>query len=163
MEGFDLGHLEVASMFLFGDVKYLHLLVLLMAVDIATGLTKAWHDGSLWSRKSLFGFARKMLVFAVIIIANVADQVLGLNGVVAGGALLFYIGNEGLSILENLGHLGVPVPKFLTDRFHLIENKGNDKVGFKEEVKEELVGSRVEEQLDVRKGEKEGDKDVGTN
>ena len=50
MGGFDLEHLEVVKMYLFGEVKFLHLLGLLMAIDIITGVFKAIKNGNLWSR-----------------------------------------------------------------------------------------------------------------
>src|SRR5699024_3220999 len=110
MGGFNLEHLEAARFYLFGDVKFLHLLLLLMALDVVTGVFKAIKEGNLWSRKSLFGYARKVLVLVVIVLANVIDQVLSLNGTVAYATVLFYIVNEGLSIVENLSKVGVLVP-----------------------------------------------------
>lgn len=122
--GFSLEHLEAARFFLFGDVKFLHLLILLMTLDIFTGLTKAWKEQNLWSRKSMFGFARKILVFVVIILANVVDQILGLGGAVTYGAVIFYIVNEGLSIIENLAKIGVLVPDGLAEKLKSIDNSG---------------------------------------
>ncbi|PIB40862.1 holin, partial [Pseudomonas sp. 2588-5] len=89
-------------MYLFGEVKFLDLLMLLMAVDIVTGVSKAIKNQNLWSRKSLFGYARKLLIFGVIIVANVIDQILGLNGAVTYATVLFYMASEGLSIVENM-------------------------------------------------------------
>ncbi|MER2010718.1 MAG: phage holin family protein, partial [Psychrobacillus sp.] len=66
-----MGFLDVAHLYLFGGVKFLHLLLLLMGLDIVTGIFKALKNGNLWSRKSLFGYARKILVLIVIIVANI--------------------------------------------------------------------------------------------
>lgn len=71
--GVDLEHLEVARLYLFGPVKFLDLLFLLMIIDIATRVFKAIKNQNLWSRKSLFGYARKILIFFVIITANIVD------------------------------------------------------------------------------------------
>lgn len=125
IEGVNLEHLEAARFFLFGDVKFLHLLLLLMGLDIVTGVFKAWKNQNLWSRKSLFGYARKILVLVVIILANVVDQVLGLQGAVTYATVLFYIANEGLSILENLAQLGVVVPDKLAEKLNTIDNSGD--------------------------------------
>lgn len=125
MEGFNLEHLEAARFFLFGEVKFLHLLLLLMALDIITGVFKAWKNENLWSRKSLFGYARKVLVLVVIILANVIDQILGLQGAVTYATVLFYIANEGLSILENLAQVGVLVPNNLAKKLKSIDNSGD--------------------------------------
>lgn len=144
MGGFDLEHLEAAKFFLFGEVKFLHLLILLMALDIVTGVFKAWKNENLWSRKSLFGYARKLLVLVVIILANVIDQILGLQGAVTYATVLFYIANEGLSILENLAQVGVLVPKNLAEKLNTIESSGKS---FTEEISEEMSGSKVDEHL----------------
>lgn len=153
MGGFDLEHLEVVRFFLFGDVKFLHLLLMLMALDIVTGVFKAIKNENLWSRKSLFGYARKMLVLVVIILANVIDQILGLQGAVTYATVLFYIANEGLSIIENLAVIGVLVPKGIAEKLNTIEASGKS---FTEEINEEMSGSKVDEQL---KGGKKNGKD----
>lgn len=124
MGGVNLEYLEAARMYLFGDVKFLHLLLLLMALDILTGIFKAIKNENLWSRKSLFGYARKIMILVVIILANVVDQILGLNGAVTYATVLFYIANEGLSILENLAHTGVVVPANIAKKLKAIDETG---------------------------------------
>lgn len=152
----DLGHLEIVKFYLFGDVKFLHLLLLLMALDIVTGLFKGWRNGNLWTRKSLFGYARKMLVLVVIIVANVVDQILGLSGAVTYATVLFYIANEGFSIVENMAELGVLVPAGLADKLKVMESN-QDKQSFTDEFKEEMAGSKVDNQLQSVKDEREND------
>lgn len=115
--------LEIIRFYLFGEVKFLHLLVLLMAVDIVTGIIKASTKGDLWSRKAFFGYARKMMIFGIIILANVIDQILALSGAIVYSTVLFYIVNEGLSIVENLNEMGVKVPSIITDKLKNIEDK----------------------------------------
>ncbi|MBO1909708.1 phage holin family protein [Microvirga sp. 3-52] len=136
--------LEIVHMYLFGGVKFLHLLLLLMALDIITGVFKAFKNKNLWSRKSLFGYARKMLVLVMIILANVVDQVLNLDGILTLATVLFYLANEGLSIIENMAELDVLVPAGLAEKLRNIES---DSQTFGEEVREELTGSKVNEQL----------------
>ena len=143
--GVDLEQLEVASLYLFGDIKFLDLLLLMMVIDIFSGWTKALFNKNLWSRKTLFGLARKIMILTVIIVANVIDQILDMNGIVAGATLLFYIVNEGLSILENLAQIGVPIPKFVVDKLHLIRDQSDN---FKEEVSSELLGKEVNNDLE---------------
>lgn len=145
----DLGHLEIVHMYLFGGVKFLHLLLLLMLLDIITGVFKAFKNKNLWSRKSLFGYARKMLVLVMIILANVVDQVLNLEGVLTFATVLFYLANEGLSIIENMAELDVLVPAGLAEKLRNIDSNSQS---FGEEVREELTGSKVDRQL-KEKGE----------
>ena len=108
-------------------LKFLDLLVLLSVADIFTGVIKAWKEKRLRSREAWFGYVRKMLSFLVVIVANVIDQILGLNGVLTFGTVLFYIANEGLSIAENLAQIGVKIPKAITDRLQVIENQSEEK------------------------------------
>jgi toxin secretion/phage lysis holin len=124
---FNFETLDLAKTYLFGNVKFLDLLVLLSVADIFTGVIKAWKEKRLRSREAWFGYVRKMLSFLVVIVANVIDQILGLNGVLTFGTVLFYIANEGLSIAENLAQIGVKIPKSITDRLQVIENQSEDK------------------------------------
>lgn len=148
--GPNLGHLEIVHMYLFGGVKFLHLLLLLMALDIITGIFKAAKNHNLWSRKSLFGYARKLLVLVVIIVANIMDQILNLEGTLVFATVLFYIANEVLSIIENMAELDVLVPAVLAEKLKVIES---DKSTFSQEVKEELVGTKVDAELEAKKQE----------
>jgi len=136
MGGVHLEHLEVARLYLFGEVRFLHFLLLLMGLDILTGLFKAWKNKKLWSRNSLFGYARKLLILVAVILANVIDQILSLNGAVTNATVLFYIGNEGLSIVENLAQVGVLIPASIAEKLKHIDSSGKS---FTEEVKEEMT------------------------
>ncbi|WLR54826.1 phage holin family protein [Mesobacillus subterraneus] len=113
--------LRIVHAYLFGAVKFLDLLVILMVVDIFTGVLKAIKEKRLRSRSALYGYARKVGVFLIIILANVIDVILGLNGAVAFITVLFYIANEGLSIIENLAQIGVKVPSVIADKLHVIQ------------------------------------------
>ncbi|CAN2250216.1 holin family protein [Bacillus halotolerans] len=114
--------LDLARVYLFGGVKYLDLMLVLNIIDILTGVVKAWKFKELRSRSAWFGYVRKMLSFLVVIVANIVDTILNLNGVLTFGTVLFYIANEGLSITENLAQIGVKIPAAITDRLHVIEN-----------------------------------------
>lgn len=127
---FNVENLQVVHSYLFGGVKFLDLLMLAMLVDIVTGITVAWKEKRLRSRTGLYGYARKIGVFGLIIVANIIDVILDLNGMVAHATVLFYILNEVVSITENAGKLGMKVPKMILDKLQVIqeqENKGEDK------------------------------------
>lgn len=147
-----MGFLDVAHLYLFGGVKFLHLLLLLMGLDIVTGIFKALKNGNLWSRKSLFGYARKILVLIVIIVANIIDQVLSLGGTLTFATVLFYIANEALSITENMAELEVLVPQNLAEKLKVIESTKHEKESLATEVLDELAGSNVDKKL--KDGEK---------
>ncbi|QUG41292.1 phage holin family protein [Psychrobacillus sp. INOP01] len=150
-EFINLEHLDVVRFYLFGDVKFLHLLLVLMALDILIGVFKAIKNHNLWSRKSLFGYARKMLVLVVIVLANLMDQILGMNGAITYATVLFYIANEGLSILENCAELGVLVPANLAAKLKVVESQKVEAETFKKIISEELTGSKVDAQLEAAK------------
>ncbi|MCC9020918.1 MULTISPECIES: phage holin family protein [Bacillus] len=114
--------LQIARTYLFGEVKYLDLLLILSILDVITGIIKAWKMKQLRSRSAWFGYVRKMLSFMVVIVANIIDTITNLNGVLTFGTVLFYIANEGLSITENLAQIGVKIPAVITERLHVIES-----------------------------------------
>ncbi|MED4128607.1 phage holin family protein [Shouchella miscanthi] len=118
----NMDNLSIARSYLFGNVKYLDLLMLLMFVDIVTGILCAIKERRLRSRTALYGYARKIAVFGIIILANVMDVILNLSGAVAMATVLFYIANEGLSILENAKTLGAKSPKFLLDKLQVVKD-----------------------------------------
>lgn len=122
-------NLQIVHTYLFGGVKFLDLLAILMLIDIVTGILKAIKDKRLRSRSALFGYARKIGVFMIIILANIIDVILSLNGVVAFGTVAFYIMNEGLSIVENLSVIGVKIPSVIKDKLHVIQSENKEGEG----------------------------------
>ncbi|MBM7605972.1 toxin secretion/phage lysis holin [Metabacillus crassostreae] len=113
--------LEIVQVYLFGGVKFLDLLAVLMGLDIITGVLKAIKNKKLRSRTAWFGYARKIGVFGAIIAANIIDVVLNLGGAIAYATVLFYIANEGLSVVENLAEIGVKVPTVILNKLHVIQ------------------------------------------
>ncbi|WP_368658685.1 holin family protein [Metabacillus halosaccharovorans] len=126
-------HIEIVQGYLFGDVKFLDFLVVLIFLDIFFGVIKAWKKKKLRSRTAWFGYVRKIGVFGIIIAANIIDTILGLNGTVAFGTVLFYIGNEILSITENCAELGIKIPSIVTDKLQVIQKEDKEKKGDKNE------------------------------
>lgn len=109
-----------------GDFNLITILLLLMMIDVVTGLFKAIKSHNLWSRKSLFGYARKILVFLIITVANLLDLMMNLNGTLVLATVTFYILNEVLSITENSAQLGLPLPQKLLDVIQVVQEQ--DKV-----------------------------------
>lgn len=118
-----INDMEKFQTFLYsGDMKFLYFLILLMAVDVITGLAKAFKNGNLWSRKSMYGIGRKMLVFCIIIVANILDQILGLQNGLLMVTVFFYIANEMLSIVENCAEMNVLVPQQVRDKLKVMQD-----------------------------------------
>ena len=106
-----------------GDFNLITILCILMVIDIITGLAKAVKNKNLWSRKSLLGFARKILVFLIITVANLLDLLMNMNGTVVLATVTFYILNEVLSITENSSQIGIPLPEKLMEVIEVVNKK----------------------------------------
>ena len=86
-------------------------LVVFVAVDYATGVMCAVADKKVSSEVGFKGICRKVLIFCLVGAANVLDaQVLKTGSVLRTAVIFFYLSNEGISLLENAGHLGLPIP-----------------------------------------------------
>ncbi|OWA36785.1 holin [Saccharibacillus sp. O16] len=110
--------------YLFGGLSMLiNLLLLLVAVDWATGWAAAWMRGELKSRVGFNGIIRKVAIFAVVAIAHLIDGVLGDLHMFRDAVIFFYLANELLSVVENLGKMGVPMPPIIRDAVHIFESK----------------------------------------
>ena len=97
--------------FLGGNDGLLIALVLFAAVDYLTGVMCAVSDKVLSSNVGFKGICRKVLIFLLVGIANILDvHVIGTGSVMRTAVIFFYISNEGVSLLENAAHLGLPVP-----------------------------------------------------
>lgn len=102
--------------FLGGCDGLLYALLAFVVVDYITGVMCAISNHSLSSEVGFKGICRKVLIFLLIGIANILDmQVIGTGSVLRTAIIFFYISNEGVSLLENAGHLGLPIPTKLKD------------------------------------------------
>ena len=97
--------------FLGGCDGLLYALIAFVAIDYITGVMCAILDKTLSSEVGFKGICRKVLIFLLVGIGNIIDvQVLGSPGVLRTAVIFFYLSNEGVSLLENAAHLGLPVP-----------------------------------------------------
>ena len=91
-------------------------LLAFVVIDYLTGVTCAMIDKKLSSEVGAKGIAKKVMIFVLVGIANVIDtQLIKSGAVLRTATIFFYLANEGLSILENAAHLGLPVPDKLKD------------------------------------------------
>ena len=87
-------------------------LVAFALADYLTGVMCAVSDRKLSSNVGFKGICRKVLIFLLVGIANILDvHVIGTGSVLRTAVIFFYISNEGVSLLENAAHLGLPVPE----------------------------------------------------
>lgn len=89
----------------------MYALIAFVIADHVTGVMCAVSDKRLSSEVGFKGICRKVLIFVLVGMANILDMhVIGTGCVLRTAVLFFYISNEGVSVLENAGHLGLPIP-----------------------------------------------------
>lgn len=100
--------------FLGGADSFLYALLAFVIIDYITGILCAVADESLSSEVGFKGICRKVLIFALVGIGNIVDiYVMGEAGILRTAVIFFYLSNEGVSLLENSAHLGLPIPEKL--------------------------------------------------
>lgn len=111
--------------FMYGEVTGLFwALIAFMALDYITGVIVAVIEKRLSSEVGFRGLAKKFLILVFVAVGHIADTyILGGTPAAMSAVMLFYIANEGISIIENAAALGIPVPKKLTNIMEQIKNK----------------------------------------
>ena len=109
--------------FLGGWDLALQTLVLVMALDYVTGVCKAIKQKKLNSRTGLLGILKKFGYLVIVALSVVLDHLAGNTGTVRTLVIYFFVANDGLSILENWGSIGLPLPKKL---FEILEQLKHD-------------------------------------
>ena len=101
-------------------------LICFVAVDYITGLMCAVSDKKLSSKAGFKGICRKVLIFTLVGVANIIDiQIIHTGSVLRTAVIFFYLSNEGVSLLENAAHLGLPIPKKLKEVLEQLHDKHN--------------------------------------
>ena len=115
------------SGYFFGGLDgFMQVLLILTIVDYISGLCVGWHEHDLSSAKGFTGICRKVFIFALVGISHVIDKnFLGDTATMRTAVCLFYIGNEGISILENADKLGIQLPKVLIQHFRQFKEEDN--------------------------------------
>ena len=114
--------------FVGGADGFLYALIAFVVIDYITGVMCAIVDKKLSSEVGFKGICKKVLIFMMVGIGNIIDvQVLGQAGVLRTAVIFFYLSNEGVSMLENAGHLGLPIPAKLKDILVQLHSRSEDK------------------------------------
>ena len=114
--------------FLGGCDGLLYALIAVVVIDYITGVMCAINDQSLSSEVGFRGICRKVLIFLMVGIANILDvNVIGTGSVLRTAVIFFYISNEGVSLMENAAHLGLPVPEKIKVVLEQLHNRAEDK------------------------------------
>lgn len=113
--------------FLGGCDGLLYALIAFVVIDYTTGVMCAINDKTLSSQVGFRGICRKVLIFLMVGIANILDVwVIGTGSVLRTAAIFFYISNEGISLLENASHLGLPVPQKIKDVLEQLHDRAEE-------------------------------------
>ena len=112
--------------FLGGFDGFLYSLLAFVLIDYITGLMCAVLDKKLSSEVGFRGIFKKLLIFSLVAIGHIIDQsVIGEGSVIRTAVIFFYLSNEGISILENAAHIGLPVPQRLQDILEQLHNRSD--------------------------------------
>ncbi len=110
--------------FLGGCDGPLYALAAFVTADYVTGVLRAAADRRLSSAVGARGICRKVLIFLMVGIGHIVDvQVIGNGSVLRTAVIFFYLSNEGVSLLENAGGLGLPIPGRLKDALEQLHEK----------------------------------------
>ncbi len=113
-----------AASYLYGGwSSLLGILLAFVVIDYITGFVAAGIEGKLSSGVGLKGIAKKIFIFVMVAVAHLADQAIGTE-IIRNAAIFFYLANELLSITENSGRIGLPVPPMLTKAVAILQDKG---------------------------------------
>ncbi len=106
----------------------IYALLVFVIADYITGVMCAIVDKKLSSEVGFKGICKKVLIFVMVGIGHIMDTYLIGNGEVLRTAVIFfYCSNEGVSMLENAGHLGLPIPAKLKDILEQLHDRSEDK------------------------------------
>ena len=102
-------------------------LLVFVILDYLTGVMRAIAEHKLSSAIGFKGICRKVLIFALVGVGHVLDtHVVGTGSALRSAVICFYFSNEGISLLENASHLGLPVPDKLKTVLSQLHNKESE-------------------------------------
>lgn len=114
----------LASYLFGGWSALLGVLLAFVIFDYITGVIAAGIEGKLSSNVGLKGIAKKVAIFVIVAVANLVDRALGNAHIFRDATIFFYLANELLSIIENVGRSGVPIPEVIKKAVAVLQGKG---------------------------------------
>jgi toxin secretion/phage lysis holin len=113
--------------YLFGGWSVLlQILLAFVVIDYITGLLASGVEGKLSSKVGFKGIAKKLMIFCLVAVGHLVDKAIGEGDVIQNSIIFFYIANELLSILENAGRTGLPVPDQIKNTVQILKGKGDN-------------------------------------
>ena len=118
--------------FVFGDWDVaLQCLVIAIAIDYISGLIKAFINKELSSKIGVKGLLKKVGVLLIVALATLIDKITGESGMVRTLVIYYFVANEGLSVIENLGEAGLPIPDVIKKALKSLKNESKGKTNVK--------------------------------
>jgi len=103
----------------------LGILLVFVIIDYVTGVIAAGCQGKLSSTIGFKGIGKKLAIFALVAVAHLVDTAMGNANLIRDAAIFFYLANELLSIIENVGVIGVPIPEVLKKAVDILRGKSD--------------------------------------
>lgn len=113
--------------FLGGFDTALKILLTIIILDYLTGVCEAIINKKLNSKIGAKGIMKKVGYLIIVSVAVLLDQIVGDTGAIRNLVIYFFVANEGISILENWGAMGLPLPKKITEVLEQIKNENGGK------------------------------------
>lgn len=114
-----------AVTFLYGEWSaLLGILVAFVVFDYLTGVMAGAYEGKLSSQVGFRAIPKKVMIFALVAVAHLVDQSVGDGHIFRDAVIFFYLANELVSIIENAGRVGLPIPDLLTRAVDVLRSKG---------------------------------------
>lgn len=103
------------------------ILVAFIVIDYISGVLAAAYIGKLSSKVGFHGIAKKVMTFFIVAVAHLSDQIFGFDHIAMNAAIYFYLANELISIVENAGRMGLPVPNRIKNMIELFNERDDSK------------------------------------
>lgn len=120
---------ELATVFIYllgGWDVALICLIIAIVLDYISGLIKAYTNKELSSKIGFKGILKKIGILLIVMLSVLVDRVTGNTGAIRTLVIYYFVANEGLSILENLGQAGIPIPKGIKKALKILKDQNND-------------------------------------
>ncbi|WP_297992317.1 holin family protein [uncultured Anoxybacillus sp.] len=130
MERFDIIYKTGAAVigavigYLFGGwSELLGILLAFVVLDYMTGILAASKEGTLRSAVGFKRIPKKVMIFLLVAVGHLIDRAVGTNGLFRDATIFFYLANELLSIIENAGRMGLPIPEQIKQAVEILQGK----------------------------------------